>query len=161
VCESTFAKGCHALVEVWLPHRPETNQSIQVTGDELGRANAILSVLREEYKFPAIPRLRGGASMASEGKSEVSSEELKISTDQNASEEFFLVRLGDLPESLTKELRVAVTCFVVPILLDEEFYGSGVLIQVDGHYGILTAEHVVNPPQRKSIQDGNTDPTSR
>jgi hypothetical protein len=99
--------------------------------------------------------------MASEGKSEVSSEELKISTDQNASEEFFLVRLGDLPESLTEELRVAVTCFVVPILLDEEFYGSGVLIQVDGHYGILTAEHVVNPPQRKSIQDGNTDPTSR
>ena len=63
--------------------------------------------------------------------------------------------LGDLPETLKEELSQAVTCFAVPLMLDTEFIGSGVLIEVDGQYGILTAEHVINAPGGRPLESAD------
>ena len=95
--------------------------------------------------------------MATEAGSRLTSERQSANPGaaSNKSGEYFSVYLGDLPESLKEELRAAVTCFAVPLLLDEEFIGSGVLIEVDGHYGILTAAHVLNAPFRKSFADAS------
>lgn len=58
--------------------------------------------------------------------------------------ETFPVRLGDLPSDLSEGVRAELRHFAVPLMLNDDFIGSGVLVQIDNVFGILTAEHVVN-----------------
>lgn len=58
----------------------------------------------------------------------------------------FPVYLGDLPPEITGIVTEEIRHFAVPLMLNNEFLGSGVLVEVDGRPGILTAEHVINNP---------------
>jgi hypothetical protein len=56
----------------------------------------------------------------------------------------FSIHLGDLPDGLFDKVVAELRHFAVPLMLNDDFIGSGVLIQIDDVFGILTAEHVVN-----------------
>ena len=64
----------------------------------------------------------------------------------NDQPETFPIRLGDLPSDLNEGVRAELRHFAVPLILNDDFLGSGVLVEVDNIPGILTAEHVVNNP---------------
>jgi hypothetical protein len=51
--------------------------------------------------------------------------------------------LADLPPELATNSLQTLACPVIPIISDGQQLGSGVLVEVDGVAGILTAEHVV------------------
>jgi hypothetical protein len=54
------------------------------------------------------------------------------------------IRLGDLPDGLFDQVVAEVQHFAVPLIVNNYFIGSGVLVQIDNVPGILTVEHVVN-----------------
>jgi hypothetical protein len=60
----------------------------------------------------------------------------------------FEIRLGKLTEEFQDKLSQAIGHYSVPLVVDigaeYKFIGSGTLITFSGHFGILTAEHVVN-----------------
>jgi len=58
--------------------------------------------------------------------------------------DIFPIRLGDLRDGLLDQVVTEVRHFAVPLMLNDDFIGSGVLVQIDNVFGILTAEHVVN-----------------
>src|SRR5260370_22913742 len=65
------------------------------------------------------------------------------SDSQNGSPKPGYLSLADLsPQLLTNTLQT-LSCPVIPIIPDGEQLGSGVLVEIDGERGILTAEHVV------------------
>ena len=57
------------------------------------------------------------------------------------------VSLVDLSETVNEDVQRRTSEYTLPILCGYTQLGSGTLVQVDGWTGILTAEHVVNPPK--------------
>jgi len=70
-------------------------------------------------------------------------------------QETFLVRLGDLPEAVTNRIVEATGDYIVPLIINDIPLGSGTLVEIDGHYGVLTAEHVVRHPNRPDLHLNN------
>src|SRR5260221_7135228 len=65
------------------------------------------------------------------------------SDGQNASPRPSYLSLADLPLELRVNALHILACPVIALIPDGEPLGSGVLVEVDGVSGILTAEHVV------------------
>lgn len=63
----------------------------------------------------------------------------------------FFRQLGDLPARIYDELTDITRRSTVPIILNKTPLGSGTLVKVAGRYGILTAQHVLNPPNREKF----------
>jgi hypothetical protein len=58
----------------------------------------------------------------------------------------FIRQLGDLPAQIHDQISQIIHQSTIPIILNKTPRGSGTLIKIDGQFGILTAEHVINPP---------------
>ena len=61
------------------------------------------------------------------------------------------VRLGDLSESVIEAIKRETKHYTVPLVINETPLGSGTLVTIDGHFGILTAEHVVRHPSKPEL----------
>lgn len=70
--------------------------------------------------------------------------------------QIFRVRLGDLSESVTEAIKRETKHYTVPLVINDIPMGSGTLVTVDGHFGILTAEHVVRHPRTPELHLTNT-----
>jgi hypothetical protein len=64
-----------------------------------------------------------------------------------------VLSLDQLPNELRANIVQAFGSFVIPLFLDAEPAGTGVLVEVDGVLGILTAEHVIFNPN-KPLEQG-------
>lgn len=56
--------------------------------------------------------------------------------------------LNQLSTDFRSNLNRTLGAPVLQLFLDDEYAGSGILVEVDGHTGILTAEHVIFNPKR-------------
>ena len=65
--------------------------------------------------------------------------------------EHFEIKLGDLPEYVREAIRQETKHYSVPLVINGIPLGSGTLVEIDGHHGVLTAEHVVRPPKRRDL----------
>lgn len=74
----------------------------------------------------------------------------------NTQQETFLIRLADLPALMIDRIVAETRNYIVPLIVNDIHLGSGTLVQIDGHYGILTAEHVARPPGRPDLHLDNT-----
>jgi hypothetical protein len=66
--------------------------------------------------------------------------------------EEFGIRLSDVPDAISEEVRQVADHHTVPLIINDEPVGSGTLVQIDEYSGILTAEHVVNHPRRSDLR---------
>jgi hypothetical protein len=57
-----------------------------------------------------------------------------------------------LAEPLTEEVRCITKTYTVPMIVNGAPLDSGTLVQIDNHFGILSAGHVVNHPRRRELQ---------
>jgi hypothetical protein len=64
--------------------------------------------------------------------------------DLNSGPDF--VTVNDLPIELRCEITKKFHDYATLLILNDDYAGSGVLVQMDGYFGILTAEHVVFNP---------------
>ncbi len=71
--------------------------------------------------------------------------------------ETFLIRLKDLSKKLKDQIAKEASHYTVPIIINDIPIGSGTLVQVDGFYGVLTAEHVVRHPKRPELHLTNSE----
>src|ERR1700738_2857878 len=55
--------------------------------------------------------------------------------------------LNDVPTTIKNELARKTHDFAVHFIRDDKPAGSGVFVKVAEYYGILTAEHVIYPPE--------------
>jgi hypothetical protein len=69
-----------------------------------------------------------------------------------AAEKTFAIRLGELPEVVREAIRQETKHYSVPLVINEIPVGSGTLVELDGHFGVLTAEHVVQHPFRPELR---------
>jgi len=63
-----------------------------------------------------------------------------------ADEEVFRIQLGELPETVKEAIRQETKHYNVPLVVNEKLLGSGALVEIYGHFGVLTAEHVAHHP---------------
>ena len=63
-----------------------------------------------------------------------------------ASDETFAIQLGELPGAIKEAIRHATKHYSVPLVVNQTPLGSGTLVEIDGHFGVITAEHVVHHP---------------
>jgi hypothetical protein len=61
----------------------------------------------------------------------------------------FEMTLEGMPEAEKETVRRYTADYTVPILVNFQSLGTGTLVRIAGQPGILTAEHVVNPGDRK------------
>ena len=69
--------------------------------------------------------------------------------------ETFLVKLGDLSETIRERIKAETRHYTVPLVINDIPLGSGTLVEIDGHFAILTAEHVVRHPERPDLHLDN------
>jgi hypothetical protein len=65
-------------------------------------------------------------------------------------------QLGDLPDHIYDQVSEVIHQSTIPIILNKTFLGSGTLVKLDGLLGILTAEHVLNPPDREKFNNDSS-----
>lgn len=70
-------------------------------------------------------------------------------------QETFLIRLADLPAAANERIVAETRNYVVPLIINDIPHGSGTLVEIDGHYGLLTAEHVARNPDRPELRLDN------
>ena len=51
--------------------------------------------------------------------------------------------VGEMTDQLFERLTRATYDYTIPLILNDHLAGSGTLVTVDGHPGILTAAHVI------------------
>ena len=51
--------------------------------------------------------------------------------------------VGEMTDQLFERLTRATCDYTIPLILNDHLAGSGTLVTVDGHPGILTAAHVI------------------
>jgi hypothetical protein len=68
-----------------------------------------------------------------------------------SNQETFLIPLGELPEKVKADLTRETNHYLVPIIINDTPWGSGTLVEAYGHYGILTAKHVVRSRRRPDL----------
>jgi hypothetical protein len=76
-----------------------------------------------------------------------------IPDERLSPDEFSFITLGDFPKEFVKGIGRELQNFAVSLILDNEPAGSGVLIEIDGVRGILTAEHVIYNPFGESFDN--------
>jgi hypothetical protein len=67
--------------------------------------------------------------------------------------------LGALPDRIFEELNEITRRSTIPLILNKNPQGSGTLVKVAGRYGILTAEHVINSPDRQKFDTNSPSQT--
>lgn len=67
-------------------------------------------------------------------------------------DEEFGIHLNEMPEAEREKVRGLTADYTLPLLVNWDFIGTGTLVQIGRHFGILTAEHVVNPPCKPKMR---------
>lgn len=73
-----------------------------------------------------------------------------------SNQEVFLLRLGDLSEKVKDRITEETKHYATSIVINDTPCGSGTLVVIDGHYGVLTAEHVARHPNKPELHLGRT-----
>jgi hypothetical protein len=64
----------------------------------------------------------------------------------------FKYKIKELPKSLIKLAADECGRYSIPLIVNEQFMGSGTLVKIDNIHGVLTAEHVVNNPRDANLR---------